>query len=407
MYGRSMHFLLNAICHFQGRHLQFLCQQRVTVDALAEGLALPISSCCISRFDPNYPHVLNQFSILHYFELSPFFDRTCNNTLARQQGHDPAVPGALEFVVPQGGMEYVLELAQVPHLFLIRKHVRKGPDAAAPGALSTLAYYYVLDKVIYQAPTLHAVLSSRIRRCAWGLHQGFGKLQADLDPLKAQLRKREKILQQEQQQQRHQQQQQQDMGAETGAAGAPVRSSGVAKAETAVDEQQGVGKAAAAPMPTVQRVNAADAAQWRRTDNIIMAVLSRYEVPEMPASYYTAPRRGMPAMSIKPLEEPEAQGVAVESAAPPSTVGIELPNQQPAGRAVGGQPQQQDAAAPLARPQYQPMQPPLKLEEEHDVKRGLGGETTMVGWSVGDEIEGLFPRGSIPKKKRTRSGVMR
>jgi len=48
------------------------------------------------RFDPNYPHALDQFSIMHYFELSPFFDRTCNNTIARQQGHDPAVPGALE-----------------------------------------------------------------------------------------------------------------------------------------------------------------------------------------------------------------------------------------------------------------------------------------------------------------------
>lgn len=32
-------------------------------------------------------------------------------------------------------------------------------------------------RVIYQAPTLHAVLSSRIRRCTWGLHQGLSKLQ--------------------------------------------------------------------------------------------------------------------------------------------------------------------------------------------------------------------------------------
>ena len=50
------------------------------------------------------------------------------------------------FAVPQGGMEYVLELVQVPHLFVIRKQIRKGPDVAAPGALNTLAYYYVLDK---------------------------------------------------------------------------------------------------------------------------------------------------------------------------------------------------------------------------------------------------------------------
>jgi len=177
------------------------------------------------------------------------------------------------------------------------------------------------------------------------------------------------------------------------------------KAEKPRDEQQDVGKAAAAPMPTVQRVNAADAAQWRRTDNIIMAVLSRYEVPEMPASYYSAPRPGMPAAGVKP-EEAEVQGAGAESGAPPPTAGVELPSQQPASRAVGGQPQQQDAAAQLVRPQYQPMQPPLKLEEQD--AGGVGGVTrTIVGSSVDDELEGLFPRGSIPKKKRTRLGVMR
>jgi len=55
------------------------------------------------------------------------------------------------FVVPQGGMEYVLELAQVPHLFVIRKQSRKGPDAAASGALHIFAYYYVLDKWVAHA----------------------------------------------------------------------------------------------------------------------------------------------------------------------------------------------------------------------------------------------------------------
>jgi hypothetical protein len=50
--------------------------------------------------DTNYPHALNNSNTcLHYFELSPFFDRACNNTLARQQGRDPAVPGSLEWVL--------------------------------------------------------------------------------------------------------------------------------------------------------------------------------------------------------------------------------------------------------------------------------------------------------------------
>lgn len=50
----------------------------------------------ITWHDPGYPHALNRYSVLHYFEFSPFFDRACNNTLARQQGRDPGVPGALE-----------------------------------------------------------------------------------------------------------------------------------------------------------------------------------------------------------------------------------------------------------------------------------------------------------------------
>ena len=43
-------------------------------------------------------------------------------------------------------VEYVVELAQAPHLFVIRKQQRK--EAAAQPVV--LAYYYVLDKMVYQ-----------------------------------------------------------------------------------------------------------------------------------------------------------------------------------------------------------------------------------------------------------------
>jgi mediator of RNA polymerase II transcription subunit 6 len=55
------------------------------------------------------------------------------------------------------GVEFVLQDAQAPHLFVIRKQLR-----ALAGDLTSLAYYYVLDGTVYQAPTLHAVLSARI-----------------------------------------------------------------------------------------------------------------------------------------------------------------------------------------------------------------------------------------------------
>ena len=56
-------------------------------------------------------------------------------------------------------MEYTLADLQPPHLFVIRKQW-----LGAAGKPTPLAYYYVLDGTVYQAPTLHAALSSRVVR---------------------------------------------------------------------------------------------------------------------------------------------------------------------------------------------------------------------------------------------------
>lgn len=69
------------------------------------------------------------------------------------------------------GVEYELAVqdCQPPHLFLIRKQYR-----ASPGQAVALAYYYVLDGTIYQAPTLHAALSGRMVRPHRVLLPAFG-----------------------------------------------------------------------------------------------------------------------------------------------------------------------------------------------------------------------------------------
>ena len=62
-------------------------------------------------------------------------------------------------------MEYALADQQPPHLYVIRKLFRH-PDGTST---SDLAYYYILDGSIYQAPSIHAALSSRMvsrRKCA-------------------------------------------------------------------------------------------------------------------------------------------------------------------------------------------------------------------------------------------------
>lgn len=55
------------------------------------------------------------------------------------------------------GVEYLLADSQPPHLFILRKLYRH-----AHGALTTLAFYYILDGSVYQAPSLQAALLARM-----------------------------------------------------------------------------------------------------------------------------------------------------------------------------------------------------------------------------------------------------
>ncbi|KAH7624889.1 hypothetical protein Ndes2526B_g00260 [Nannochloris sp. 'desiccata'] len=117
--------------------------------------------------------LLSHLSALDYFAQSPFYDPTSNNQVARQRGL------RLE-QLPQGapGIEFILQDAQPPHLFVVRKQFR-----SLAGVLSPLAFYYILDGTIYQAPSLHAALSTRIDRCMWTVKSAFSFLRDDLDPL--------------------------------------------------------------------------------------------------------------------------------------------------------------------------------------------------------------------------------
>ena len=98
---------------------------------------------------------LNAQTVLHYFALSPFYDRTCNNERLKMQRL------ALDQLKNMRGVEYELMpnvAKQLPQqLFLIRKQRRSGRTQVKP-----LAMYYVLDGTIYQAPNIHAMLTSRL-----------------------------------------------------------------------------------------------------------------------------------------------------------------------------------------------------------------------------------------------------
>ena len=55
------------------------------------------------------------------------------------------------------GMEYELKDAQEPHLFIICKQRHNSASS-----VSSLRYYYILDGNVYQAPSLHVALASRL-----------------------------------------------------------------------------------------------------------------------------------------------------------------------------------------------------------------------------------------------------
>lgn len=64
------------------------------------------------------------------------------------------------------GIEYEVLPPLPPHhptvsLFIIRKQRRSSANQVKP-----MAFYYVLDGTIYQAPNLYAILSSRLVRLA-------------------------------------------------------------------------------------------------------------------------------------------------------------------------------------------------------------------------------------------------
>lgn len=61
------------------------------------------------------------------------------------------------FLSNMTGLEYILLHVQEPILYVIRKQHRHSPTVATP-----VADYYIIAGVVYQAPDLGSVVSSRL-----------------------------------------------------------------------------------------------------------------------------------------------------------------------------------------------------------------------------------------------------
>uniref|UniRef100_A0AAV1TUZ7 Mediator of RNA polymerase II transcription subunit 6 n=1 Tax=Peronospora matthiolae TaxID=2874970 RepID=A0AAV1TUZ7_9STRA len=110
-------------------------------------------------------------TVLHYFALSPFYDRSCNNERLKMQRL------GLDQLQNLRGIEYELlpnAAKQLPQqLYVVRKQRRSSRTQVEP-----LAVYYVLDGTVYQAPNIHAMLTSRLKKCSYRINKAFHGLAA-------------------------------------------------------------------------------------------------------------------------------------------------------------------------------------------------------------------------------------
>ena len=110
---------------------------------------------------------LDATTALDYFSLSQFYDDRCNNQLIKMQQLDSSLLNTMS------GIEYALSETPAPNLFIITKSLR----ALNPPSLTLLATYYIHDGAVYQAPSIHAILSSRILQSVRHLKNSFETMQ--------------------------------------------------------------------------------------------------------------------------------------------------------------------------------------------------------------------------------------
>ncbi|CAN8075839.1 unnamed protein product [Agarophyton chilense] len=110
---------------------------------------------------------LTKEHVLEYFSLSQFYDERCNNQQIKLQRLDP------KLLETMPGIEYQVTADPAPGLFIITKFLR----SIRPPNLEPLAMYYVLEGDVYQAPSIHAILSSRILQSLHHLRKAFETMQ--------------------------------------------------------------------------------------------------------------------------------------------------------------------------------------------------------------------------------------
>lgn len=115
---------------------------------------------------------LTEATVLDYFALSQFYERTCNNEVLRMQARytddHPSGEDLIQQLHRMTGIEYGLLASKPPSLFIVGKWQRHSPQRA-----SLLACYYIMEGAIYMAPSVRDVLEGRLVSAAHHLREAL------------------------------------------------------------------------------------------------------------------------------------------------------------------------------------------------------------------------------------------
>ena len=115
---------------------------------------------------------LHSANVLDYFSYSQYYDRGCDNEVVKMQSrlNNPVMDqqAMQDQLLNMGGYQYDLMLDKGPSLFVIRKIKRDSPSTAR-----SIAFYYVIEGTIYQAPDLWTLLTNRLYTGLYFIHQAF------------------------------------------------------------------------------------------------------------------------------------------------------------------------------------------------------------------------------------------
>uniref|UniRef100_A0A8D8M7J5 Mediator of RNA polymerase II transcription subunit 6 n=1 Tax=Cacopsylla melanoneura TaxID=428564 RepID=A0A8D8M7J5_9HEMI len=121
----------------------------------------------LSWHDSSWIPMLNPSNIMDYFSerSNPFYDRTCNNEIIKMQRL------SIDQLRNMTGLEYIVLHVQEPILYVIRKQHRHSMEQTTP-----IADYYIIAGVVYMAPDLASVISSRLLSTVHHLQSAFDEV---------------------------------------------------------------------------------------------------------------------------------------------------------------------------------------------------------------------------------------